>query len=623
MRPLIAKTELGGKRRLLLSPLMAALLGLGMTGFITLVCVWIQPGSFLDTLRAFYHQPLLILLNWFPVIVLTAVVYFLLGNLFYAGSVSGVIAAVLSYVNLLKIEGREDPFVPGDILLIREAMNAAGEYQLDLHWEKLAGIVVLAALGIVLGVFIKSPRLRRWPVRIVCAVLSIAVFAGAVRFVYTDKKLYESFKVPYAYNIPSVFNTLGFNYCFWYNYNLYPVDKPDGYSHAEVESWDQAEAAAAPEVRPNVVMVMCEAFSDLAAEPVFQYTDADDPLAGFRQVASSENAVSGHIVVSNYGAGTANTEFDVLTGMQTNMIGEGTTSAFRVVRRQTRSVPSLLKAAGYNTFFMHPGQSWFYNRASVYDYLGISDQVFVEAFDESDYKGTMISDAAFLDELKADLNERMVGSDTPLFTYTVTIQNHQAYGYGKYDERPAPVPLSVPVSDGAMEQLSVYMEGVRDSSAMLAALTEYLDSLEEPTVLVFFGDHRPNLGTACTELGLHYNRNASPEETIDTYSVPYVIWSNRAYAAQVDFPARYAALDLPENGRISDNYLGAMVLELIGYSGESAFFDELNALRRELPVYREREASYCLADGVYTDVISEALQDELVRLHKWTYYLLK
>ena len=94
MRPLIAKTELGGKRRLLLSPLMAALLGLGMTGFITLVCVWIQPGSFLDTLRAFYHQPLLILLNWFPVIVLTAVVYFLLGNLFYAGSVSGVITEV-------------------------------------------------------------------------------------------------------------------------------------------------------------------------------------------------------------------------------------------------------------------------------------------------------------------------------------------------------------------------------------------------------------------------------------------------------------------------------------------------------------------------------------------------
>lgn len=619
----ITKVTYRGKRRLMLSPLLTALLGLGMTGFITLVCVWIQPGSFLDTMRAFYHQPLLIALNWFPVIVFTAILYSLIGNLFFSGAVSGGVMAVMSYVNLLKIEGREDPFVPSDILLIREAMNAAGEYQLDLHWEKLLLIAALIAAAIVLGIFIKSPKPRRWLVRAVCIVLCIALFACAVRFVYTDKKLYESFKVPYAYNIPSVFNTLGFNYCFWYNYNLYPVDKPDGYSRAEVEGWDQTASAAEPEVRPNVIMIMCEAFSDLSAEPMFLYSEDENPLAGFRQVASSDRAVSGHIVVSNYGAGTANTEFDVLTGMQTNMIGEGTTSSFRVVRRPTRSVPSLLKDAGYNTFFMHPGQSWFYNRMSVYNYLGISDQVFVEAFDESDYKGTMISDAAFLDELKRDLDERMAGSDAPLFTYSVTIQNHQAYGYGKYDEKPDPVPLSVSVSDSAMEQLSVYMEGVRDSSAMLAALTEYLDSLDEPTVLVFFGDHRPNLGTACTELGLRYNLNETPEETIDTYSVPYVIWSNEAYASAVDLPARYAALELPENGRISDNYLGAMVLQLIGYTGQSAFFDELNALRSELPVLREREASYCLADGTYTDTLTPELEAAVSRLHKWTYYLLK
>ena len=171
------------------------------------------------------------------------------------------------------------------------------------------------------------------------------------------------------------------------------------------------------------------------------------------------------------------------------------------------------------------------------------------------------------------------------------------------------------------------MEGVRDSSAMLAALTEYLDSLEEPTVLVFFGDHRPNLGTACTELGLHYNRNASPEETIDTYSVPYVIWSNRAYAAQVDLPARYAALDLPENGRIiATQRLRAHALferptaslNAAPQSGDIVMLDLHDPSSSAGAL-----ASYCLADGVYTDVISEALQNELVRLHKWTYYLLK
>lgn len=194
----ITKETYRGKPRWMLSPLLTALVGLGMTGFITLVCVWIQPGSFLDTMRAFYHQPLLIALNWFPVIVFTAVLYFLLGNLFFSGAISGGVAAIMSYVNLLKIEGREDPFVPSDILLIREAMNAAGEYQLDLHWEKLLLIAALLAAAIALGIFFKTPKLRRWPVRVLCVVLCIALFACAVRFVYTDKDLYSSFKVPYA-----------------------------------------------------------------------------------------------------------------------------------------------------------------------------------------------------------------------------------------------------------------------------------------------------------------------------------------------------------------------------------------------------------------------------------------
>lgn len=66
-----------------------------------------------------------------------------------------------------------------------------------------------------------------------------------------------------------------------------------------------------------------------------------------------------------------------------------------------------------------------------------------------------------------------------------------------------------------------------------------------------------------------------------------------------------------------------MVLQLIGYHGQSAFFDELNALRAELPVLREREATYCLADGTYTDTLPPELAAAVSRLHKWTYYLLK
>ncbi len=618
--------EIRGTKRLRMRPWLTAVMIFLVSGFITLVCVWIQPGSFLESLRNFYHQPLLIPLNWFPALVFTAVCYFLLQNVFYGGAIAGGVMALMSYVNLLKTEGREDPLVPSDIFLIREAFNAVGEYQLYMHWDKVIVIVLLVAAAIAAGFFIKSARLRlHLPLRLGCAVLTLAVFVASVQLVYRDKDLYESFTVPYAYNIPSVYNTLGFNYCFLYNFNLYPVDKPDGFSRSEVESWIDAsdEAPQEPDVTPNIIMVMCEAFTDLSDEAVFAYSETENPLYGYHQVAGSDRAVSGHIVVSNYGAGTANTEFNVLTGMQTNMIGEGTSSSFRVVRRETPSIASMLAADGYHTFFMHPGQSWFYNRTSVYNRLGISDQIFVEAFDETDYKGTMISDAAFLDELKTDLQTRLVEADEPLFAYTVTIQNHQSYTYGKYGFEPEEVPLTVSVSDAAMETLSVYMEGIRDSSKMLLALTEYLDTIDEPTILVFFGDHRPNLGTATDELGLQYNLNDTPENTIDTYSTPYLIWSNLAYAEAVDLDAAYASLSLPENGYLSDNYLGAVVMQLLGRSGENALIDFLNELRLELPVLRDTESAYCLSDGTYVSELPDALADAVRRLDWWTYYLLK
>ena len=111
-----------------------------------------------------------------------------------------------------------------------------------------------------------------------------------------------------------------------------------------------------------------------------------------------------------------------------------------------------------------------------------------------------------------------------------------------------------------MEQVSVYMEGVRDSSRMLLELTEYLDTLSEPTLLVFFGDHRPNIGDAISELGLVWNASDDPEDIVDAFSVPFLIRANRAFAERTDIPAAYTALDLPENHTVSDNYLGSMIL---------------------------------------------------------------
>ena len=424
---------------------------------------------------------------------------------------------------------------------------------------------------------------------------------------------------PNRANVPAVYEAFGFPYCFLHNFNLYPVDKPPGYNAQEAASYEDTyrEAEAAPETAPNILMVMCEAFTDLPNQAAFTYTGETNPIAAYNRLA--EQTLSGHLVVSNTGAGTANTEFDVLTGMMTNRIGTGTTSAFRVVHRNIDSIPRMLTQAGYRTFFLHPGQNWFYNRESVYSYLGITDQVFQDAFSRSDLVGDWISDAGFLRVLKESLEARQ--GDTPLFTYAVTIQNHQSYGAGKYGYVPDPPQTDIALSDAARTYLSVYFKGLQDSAAMLEELTEYLDSLDAPYLLVFFGDHQPNLGghyLAYRELDPNYGSTDTVEETLQPYTVPYLIWGNAAYRQDHDLLAQAQAWNLPET--ISSHYLGALTCQLAGYQGHDGYFDFLNALREQLPV--SSVYGYQLSDGSYTDTLPDDLQSLEDIRWKWQYYRL-
>ncbi len=607
------------KRRLhTMSPVCTALAlaaGTLLAGGVTLA---LQQGSLLATLSAFWAEPILFVLNLWPVAALALLFYFLLGNAWYGAGLTTLIWGLLSYINLVKVDARGDPFVPGDILLLTEGMEAVGSYQLNMHWGKLALLLGLSLALILLGTGVKSAR-PRLVIRLVAALTVVAAFGTTMAFLYPDSELYDRMEGPNRANVPAVYEAFGFPYCFLHNFNLYPVDKPPGYNAQEAASYEDTyrEAEAAPETAPNILMVMCEAFTDLPNQAAFTYTGETNPIAAYNRLA--EQTLSGHLVVSNTGAGTANTEFDVLTGMMTNRIGTGTTSAFRVVHRNIDSIPRMLTQAGYRTFFLHPGQNWFYNRESVYSYLGITDQVFQDAFSRSDLVGDWISDAGFLRVLKESLEARQ--GDTPLFTYAVTIQNHQSYGAGKYGYVPDPPQTDIALSDAARTYLSVYFKGLQDSAAMLEELTEYLDSLDAPYLLVFFGDHQPNLGghyLAYRELDPNYGSTDTVEETLQPYTVPYLIWGNAAYRQDHDLLAQAQAWNLPET--ISSHYLGALTCQLAGYQGHDGYFDFLNALREQLPV--SSVYGYQLSDGSYTDTLPDDLQALEDIRWKWQYYRL-
>ena len=607
--------------------LLAAVL---LSGCITLLALWCQPNALRTVLAHFKAQPLLIVLNAMPIGLLVLALTCLLRNVFFSAALVNLAVCVLSIANRIKLEVRDEPVFPRDFALLKEVGSAMGTYDIHFPWGVIAVVLFASAALAVLGVFCKGQpfpiaRLRGWLGRVLGCVASFAVLAGLILTVCASNDLYNSFSVSNAYYIPSVFNELGFPYCFCHQFTTYPIDKPEGFDKAEAEGWDDGgETGLGKDV--HLIMVMDEAFSDLTDDDAFAYTAENDPLPNLHALQNDPHAISGHVVVPGFAGGTANTEFDVLTGMQTNALSAATTSSFRAVNRNLDSVLRLFGDDGYHASFFHPGDDWFYNRENVYRWMGAEETVFVDQMEDLDYKGRWVTDdymAGFIE----DKFEEAVENGELLCNYTTTIQNHMSYTADKYgaDYEYPDVPLTVSVSPEVETLLKVYVEGARDADAMLGRLVDYFSATDEPVVLAFWGDHLPYLGDnqlGYEELGseVAFSEEAR-SDPLCSYETPYVIWANDAAAEILDWDAAVEALDLPENHKLSASFLGAALVELTGRTGESPWFDFLNQLRRELPVVQKK--TYLTMDGTYTKIISSEQEQLIDQWRKWSYYKLR
>lgn len=616
------------KARLPLWATLAAMVAL--SGCITLLALWCQPNALRTVVDIFRAQPLLIVLNALPIGLLVVTFTCLFRNVFFGAALVNFGICVLSIANRIKLEVRDEPVFPRDFALLKEVGSAMESYDIQYPMSTIA-VVLLATLAlVVLGLFIGCrpfplARLRGWLGRLLGAAASMGILVALLLTVYASNDLYNSFRVSNAYYIPSVFNELGFPYCFCHQFTTYPIDRPEGFDKATAASWETGDQPGQGE-DVHLIMVMNEAFSDLTDDPAFTYTEENDPLPNLHALQSDPHAVSGHVVVPGFAGGTANTEFDVLTGMQTNALSASTTSSFRVVNRDLDSVLRVFASDGYHTSFFHPGDDWFYNRENVYDWLGAEETVFADEMENLTYKGRWVTDdymAGFIEEKF----EEAVAQGELLCNYTTTIQNHMSYTADKYGEGYVypPVETDAQLTDDVRTMLEVYIEGARDADAMLGRLVDYFSQTDEPVVLAFWGDHLPYLGDnqlAYAQLG---SEVALPEServnTVCSYETPYVIWANDAAAQVLDWESAVESLDLPETNRLSASFLGAALLELTGRGEESPWFAFLNQLRRELPVVQKK--TYMTMDGTFTSQLTSDQQAMIDQWRQWSYYKLR
>jgi phosphoglycerol transferase MdoB-like AlkP superfamily enzyme len=614
---------LKSKNKIHLNYVWSAILIIVFSGLITITGFMLAPNDFHQILANLLRHPTLIILNGFPVFVGVVVFYLLFSNVFYSAALVSVIFHTAALINRFKIIMRDDPFVPQDIFLGAEAAQIMSDTKMKLDFVLISLVVLFSLAMVVLGILIKFKKVKI-PVRIAGCVLMIVAAVLSNTYVYSSRAIYDRMPTKSKAYVAGVFNDVGFNYCFLYNLSAYKMEVPDNYSKSAAEKLIKKYTAAktVPKQKTNVIIVMNEAFSDISLDKAFKFSSDDDPLKNFKEIVKDKNTVSGHLVVPNFGGGTANTEFDVLTGMQTVNLNTVPTSAFRLVHRDINSIARVFAKNSYQDYFIHPGDSWFYNRANVYRFIGIENQTFIDQFKQpEDLKGTLVSDKAAGEKIISQYENSLASNKEPVFNYNVTIQNHMPYTKYKYGSLKVPdVPTNKNLSEQAKTLLSNYFEGVRDEDKLLKTLTDYFKSRQEPVILVFFGDHKPSLGDsylAYKEAGIDINENGTIEQAVNSREVPFLIWANDSAGNSPDYVKAVKALDLPQDNIISANYLGPVILELLGYTGQDPYYDFLNKLRRELPVVTR---FYYKTKSGFTDKLGKEQKSLVDDLRIWQYY---
>ena len=623
------------------SPALSAALVVPLTVLVTALALRLQPNEFGEVMDSFRQKPVLYALNALPVGLLLSAAAFAFGNVFTGAAFANAIVCALSVANRVKIEIRDEPVFPRDFALLREAGDALGSYHLRFPVGEIAfaAVVTLCLFGLGVMTTVGASRraqersqriLRGWRGRCLGVALCVAAFAVLTLTVYASNDLYNSLEASSPYRLSVVFNENGFLYNFCHQFTTYQVERPDGYDKSEAQSWDEAAPAESDAPKAvNVVLVMNEAFSDITDAPAFAFPPDNDPLARLHEIQADPHAVSLRLVVPGFAGGTANTEFDVFTGMQTNAIGAGTTSAMRTVNRNLDTLFRAFSDDGYRAVFYHPGDAWFYNRENVYRWFGASETLFVEEMENPEYKGRWVTDDYLAGLIEAAF-DKSASDGVPLFHASTTIQNHMGYPYSKYGDghEYAPVPLHTEVTPDVRESLEVYAEGVRDADRMLGRLRDFFATRPEPVLLIYYGDHLPYLGDghlAYEELDMDAGKpDAERENPFSSYETPCVIWANDAAAEALDWSKIVKAAGIPDNGRISASFLGALILELTGRGNHNAWTAFLNDLRRQVPVVQNN--LWMTPDGGVIDMRDAkdtVIYENVRKWRKWSYYKLQ
>ena len=460
---------------------------------------------------AFYfvrEKPLVFLYNAGLIFVTTLVVYLVRRRVFVR-----VLLVIfwmgLGIINGVLLSQRVTPFTGPDLHLITDALKIANRYLPMAGMVIVVILMAVAFLGLAL-LFFKAPRYEgklyyRYNVPLI--LVAVAAFAGATNLALEKRVLSNYFG-----NIAFAYEDYGYPYCLVTTIFNTGINCPPEYSQSSVQAIMREEdrlTQTDTDDLPNIIFLQLESFFDPYMVNYLKLSE--DPIPNFRRMMKEYS--SGYYRVPSVGAGTANTEFETITGMSLRYFGPGEYPYKSILKETTcESAPFVLKQLGYTTHAIHNNEANFYGRRSIFPNLGFdtfTSEEYMEEEDDHTPRG-WVRDRV----LKQSIMDCLESSEGRDYIYTISVQGH-----GDYPEEPILEDPQITVSGSATEEQNYkweyYVNEIHEMDEFIQELTEELEELGEPVVLVMYGDHLPTMGLEVRDMKNRY-----------LFQTQYVIWDN-------------------------------------------------------------------------------------------------
>ena len=429
---------------------------------------------------------------------------------------TAVLGCAPAAVNFYTLQLRGEPFLPWDLMQVSEAAGVASAAGIHIQTSMIVSLVLAALLTMGSFFLYRGRQKLPWVKRLGGFAASAAVTCGMLFGVFLQPTVTQAIGIqPDAWMQDRYYRYYGVITSFLTNLTNLEITKPETYSEEAVnailddveagekyttqplypESYGATTPADEVEKQPTIIYVMDESYWDVSEleEHGFVFdTDVSANLHALQQTSASGRAYS-----PSFGGGTCDVEFEALTGYSVSYLPNGSKPYQQHVTKPMFALPNYLKTQGYQTAAIHCFWAKYWSRDTAYpnlgfdDFISLEDMHHVQKVRKHYWTSGLVTDDTMADQIIQQYETMKADSDAPVFLHAVTMQNHTNYNRDNYpdDERVKVIAHPVGIKPSTIGALEDFATGIRDADAMLGKLTAYFAQVDEPVILVFWGDH--------------------------------------------------------------------------------------------------------------------------------------